>query len=64
MAAPIIVALYLFWKVWSRGEGGLFRRAADMDLKSGMRDIELDSNDPEVMVGQQSIGKRIVRTIF
>jgi amino acid permease len=64
MAAPIIIAMYLFWKAYSKGEGGLYRRAVDMDLKSGMRELDLDPNDPEVILQQQSLGKRLLRIVF
>ncbi len=56
--------MYLFWKVYSKGEGGLYRRAVDMDLKSGMRALDLDPNDPEVILQQQSLGKRLLRIVF
>lgn len=64
MAAPIIIALYAFWKIYTRGEGGLYRRAVDMDLKSGIRELDLDTNDPEVIVQPQSLGKRMLRIVF
>lgn len=42
----------------------MYRRAVDMDLKSGMRELDLDPNDPEVLVQQQSLGKRLLRIVF
>ena len=63
MAAPIIIALYLFWKAFTRGEGGMYRKAQDMDLKSGMRDIDLDPEDPEILE-KRSLPKRILRLVF
>jgi len=36
LAAPLILALYLFWKVWTR-DWTLFIAAKDMDVQSGMR---------------------------
>ncbi len=35
-----------------------------MDLKSGMRALDLDPNDPEVILQQQSLGKRLLRIVF
>ena len=65
LAAPVIIALYIFWKVFSRGKGGMYRRAVDMDLKTGMREIDLDpSEDPEISTQHQSLPKRILRIIF
>lgn len=64
MAVPIIIALYAFWKVYSRNEGGLYRRAIDMDLKTGMRELDLDPNDPEILVKQRSLPRRIWRKVF
>ena len=34
-----------------------------MDLTSGMRQLDIDPHDPEVL-GNQGIGQRIVKTIF
>lgn len=61
LAALIIVALYLFWKVWSKGHGGLFVRAADMDLTTGLRSLHLD---PLAEKEQLPLGKKILRAIF
>lgn len=36
LAAPIVIALYLFWKIWSR-DWKLFIRAKDMDVTVGIR---------------------------
>jgi yeast amino acid transporter len=36
LAAPIVLALYLFWKVWSR-DWKMFVRAKDMDVTTGIR---------------------------
>ncbi|KAL8839738.1 MAG: hypothetical protein Q9170_001609 [Blastenia crenularia] len=42
LAGPIVIALYLGWKVYTRGKGGLFVRASDMDIDTGMRQLDLD----------------------
>ena len=61
LALPIIIVLYLGWKIYSRGQGGLFVRAEDMDLTTGLRSLDLD---PMVHEEELPIGKRILRTIF
>lgn len=63
MAAPIIIVLYLFWKAYSRGEGGLYRRAHEMDLKSGMRELDLDPGVVEEMESR-SLPRRVLRAVF
>lgn len=35
-----------------------------MDLKSGMRELDLDPHDPEVITQQQSFAKRMLRIVF
>lgn len=42
LAALIVIALFIFWKVFSRNKGGFFVKARDMDLMTGMRSFDLD----------------------
>ena len=42
LAAPIVIALYLGWKIKTRGAGGLYIRGHQMDLMTGMRAFDLD----------------------
>lgn len=42
LAGPVVIALYVFWKLWSR-DWSLFVRAQDMDVLTGMREGALDS---------------------
>jgi amino acid transporter len=42
LAAPVVIALYLIWKIKIRGAGGLFIRAHQMDLTTGMRQLDLE----------------------
>ncbi|MCJ1458824.1 hypothetical protein MMC28_009198 [Mycoblastus sanguinarius] len=42
LAAPIVIALYVFWKIFSRNKGGFFVRAHQMDLMTGMRTFDSD----------------------
>ncbi len=43
LALPLVLALYFFWKVWSRN-WTLYVRAADMDITSGRRAIDLSDD--------------------
>ena len=61
LAAPIIIVLYLGWKLYSGGKGGLFVRAQDMDLTTGLRSLDME---PMVADEELPIGKRILITIF
>lgn len=41
LAAPIVLFLYICWKAWTLGRGGLFVRSHQMDIQSGLRCLEL-----------------------
>ncbi|KAL8708689.1 MAG: hypothetical protein Q9225_007565 [Loekoesia sp. 1 TL-2023] len=45
LAGPVVIVLYLGWKIYTRGRGGLFFKASKMDLMSGMRHLDLDPLD-------------------
>ncbi|KAK0711250.1 amino acid permease [Lasiosphaeris hirsuta] len=63
LAAPVVIALYLGWKVYSR-DWRLYIPVEEMDLKSGAR---LHVPDPdEVIVGKTwgNLPMRIVRGLF
>ncbi|KAL8868442.1 MAG: hypothetical protein Q9174_004991 [Haloplaca sp. 1 TL-2023] len=42
LALVVVILLYLGWKLWSRGKGGLYVPASKMDVLSGMRTFDLD----------------------
>lgn len=42
LSAPFVVVLYLGYKIYSRGAGGLYIKAHNMDLTTGMRVLDLD----------------------
>ncbi|KAL8710579.1 MAG: hypothetical protein Q9220_004803 [cf. Caloplaca sp. 1 TL-2023] len=63
LSAPIAIALYLGWKIYSRGRGGLWIRAKDMDVHSGMRDLDPDYTQKEHK-SLASLPMRIVRSVF
>ncbi|MCJ1277922.1 hypothetical protein MMC21_005736 [Puttea exsequens] len=59
LAAPIVIALFIFWKVFTKNRAGWFVRAHKMDLLTGMRTFDLDPlEDPGKR--RQS---RVMRTI-
>jgi amino acid transporter len=58
LAGPVVIALYLFWKVWSR-EWRLLVPVAEMDVASGMRPGALD-HPAEQRKGWQ----KVLRTFF
>ncbi|KAL8639625.1 MAG: hypothetical protein Q9228_003359 [Teloschistes exilis] len=43
LALPLAIALYVVWKLYIRGAGGLYVKAHQMDVTTGMR--EFDPND-------------------
>ncbi|MCJ1352371.1 MAG: hypothetical protein MMC33_002355 [Icmadophila ericetorum] len=63
LAAPIVIALYAFWKIRIRGAGGLYIKAADMDLLTGMRRLEL-GDEPPPEKSLRNLPMRIVRSLF
>ena len=62
LAGPIIVVLYLGWKIYSRGRGGLYVKASEMDLTTGLRSLHLDPLAEKE--AQLPLGKRILRALF
>ncbi|KAI0448947.1 amino-acid permease inda1 [Xylaria acuta] len=62
LAAFVVLALYLFWKVYSR-DWKLYVRLADIDLVSGSRPLEpSEFDDPSNQKGHWAM--RIVRALF
>ncbi|KAI4187642.1 MAG: hypothetical protein L6R41_002667 [Letrouitia leprolyta] len=45
LAAVVVIALYLGWKAWTRFRGGLYVKASEMDLDTGMRHFDLEPID-------------------
>lgn len=63
LAAAVVIALYLFWKAWTRGKGGLFVRAHDMDLTTGIRTFDYDPQDnPQRKKSLATLPKRILNS--
>jgi amino acid transporter len=65
LAAPIVIALYVFWKIYSRNKGGFFVKAADMDLVTGLRSFDLDPLEnaaPRKSIA--NLPKRVARSLF
>ncbi|EHL01270.1 putative Uncharacterized amino-acid permease [Glarea lozoyensis 74030] len=44
LAAPVIIALYLGWKIWTK-DWKLYIKGVDMDITSGRRSLTLDPDD-------------------
>lgn len=42
LAAPFVIFLYLGYKIYSRGAGGLYVKAREIDLITGMRVLDLE----------------------
>jgi amino acid transporter len=60
LAAPIIIALWVFWKCWTRFEGPIWVAYRDMDLETGRREFEDREPLPE---RKKSIANLPLRTI-
>ncbi|KAL9023607.1 MAG: hypothetical protein Q9196_007095 [Gyalolechia fulgens] len=45
LAAVVVIALYVGWKIKTRGSGGLFVRASQMDLDTGIRHFDMEPVD-------------------
>lgn len=63
LAAPIVIALFAFWKVFTRNKGGFFVRAHQMDLITGMRTLDLDPIEDAVAARKQSVFARVVHNV-
>jgi amino acid transporter len=60
LAAPIVLALYLFWKVYSR-DWKLYVRTSEMDVTTGIR---RGSIDMAVQTKRQPAWKNALRAFF
>ncbi|KAJ9606214.1 hypothetical protein H2200_009175 [Cladophialophora chaetospira] len=62
IAAPIAIALFAFWKLWTR-DRSFGVKVREMDLDTGRREFEdLPPDEPEARKG--SVGRRLSRAIF
>ncbi|XXH05203.1 hypothetical protein Hte_011628 [Hypoxylon texense] len=48
LAAPIVIALYLFWKIWS-GNWRMWVKLSDIDLNAGARPLEIEDEDEYIV---------------
>lgn len=62
LAAPVILALFAFWKIWTRDRTFLVK-TKDMDLDTGRREFE-DLPAPEEGERKMSVGRRVSKAIF
>lgn len=59
LAAPIVLGLYIFWKLWSR-DWKMFIRAKEMDVTTGIRRGSLEiASQP-----QQSGWRKALRALI
>lgn len=64
LAAPIVIALYLFWKIYTR-DWRLYIPAAEMDLKSGARLHVPGTDDGQVFIKTWgNLPMRVVRALI
>ncbi|KAI1450695.1 amino acid permease/ SLC12A domain-containing protein [Annulohypoxylon stygium] len=65
LAAPIVIVLYLGWKVYS-GDWQMWVKLNDIDLLAGARPLEADEQDDEIMEEKtwKNLPMRIVRALF
>lgn len=63
LAAPIVIALYVFWKVYSKNKGGFFVRAHQMDLLTGLRTFDSDPLEDAAAGRKKSVFVRAARNV-
>lgn len=63
LALPIVIALYLFWKIYTR-DWSPYVKLADMDLMSGARLLEDHEIEPVGEKTWKNLPMRIVRSLF
>lgn len=62
LAAPIIITLFLFWKIYKRQWSLCVKTSAMIaDLDTGRRDLDLPPPENE---RKQSMGRRLSRAVF
>ena len=61
LAAPVILALYLGWKIYSR-DWRLFVKASEMDIQTGINLLE--EEEPVEEKTWASLPKRIMRAVI
>nr|OQO18997.1 hypothetical protein B0A51_12530 [Rachicladosporium sp. CCFEE 5018] len=67
LAAPLILALYVFWKLWSR-DFSWYIKAKDMDVTTGLRanldEIREMAEEKRRTAGPKNLPMKIVRALF
>ncbi|OAG35058.1 hypothetical protein AYO21_10790 [Fonsecaea monophora] len=63
IALPIALALFAFWKLWTR-DWSFMVKVQDMDLDTGRREFEDIPGDDEAGERKMSVGRRLSRAIF
>ncbi|ORY69980.1 amino-acid permease inda1 [Pseudomassariella vexata] len=63
MACPIVIVLYLGWKIWTRN-WALYVKVHEMDLRSGARMMEPDDEEPMPEKTWKNLPMRMVRALI
>jgi len=63
LAGPVVIALFVFWKLFTRNRAGFFVRAHKMDLLTGMRTFDLDPLENAAGGRKQSAFARVVHNV-
>jgi len=64
LAAPIVLAFYLFWKVWTR-DFRLYVPVDQIDLTTGAKlHIPNDEDEVDEVKTWENLPKRMIRSLF
>ena len=64
LAAPVVLALFAFWKIYAR-DWGMFVKARDMDLDTGRRQFDdLPREDLDEKKRNMSVARRLSNAVF
>ncbi|KAI1085821.1 amino acid permease [Whalleya microplaca] len=63
LAAPMVIALYLFWKIYS-GNWSMWIKLSDIDLVSGSRPQDIEEDGIDEVKTWKNLPMRMVRALF
>jgi yeast amino acid transporter len=63
LAAPIVIVLYIFWKLYTR-DLKMYIRSHEMDLDSGLRSLQIDPDDDPYVKTWKNLPIRVFRALF
>ena len=66
LSLPIAIALYVGWKIKTRGGPGLYVRSREMDVLTGLREFnpEIANMEKKRKWGMRDLPVRLYRTVF